>query len=195
MSAFERYAVQRVVDKATAAGVEVPPEVTAWLDHGSWGTTGGRLWVEANPEDPDPSPGCCWGNLHNGPEGCTCWEPVFTVAQAEPRPPASPADIQAQPSMCGDCAFRPGSPERTDGFAEEALMESTNSLNTPFWCHAGMRRRARWTHPDGRTVAGCTADWQPPIIHRVPYRADGRPGLLCAGWVALAARNTSPQPG
>lgn len=54
-----------------------------------------------------------------------------------------------------------------------------------------MRRPVRWEHPDGRTIDGSPDDWQPAIINGLPYRADGRPGLLCAGWAARAARTTA----
>lgn len=87
--------------------------------------------------------------------------------------------------MCGDCAFRKDSPERREAFLEEALMELPTT-GQPFYCHEDMRRPVRWEHPDGRTVEGSTADWQPPIIGGLPYRLDGRPGLLCAGWAARA---------
>nr|MDT0660822.1 hypothetical protein [Micromonospora sp. DSM 115978] len=59
---------------------------------------------------------------------------------------------------------------------------------TPFWCHQGMRRPFRWEHPDGRTVDGSPDDYQPPTLAGVPFRADGSPGLLCAGWAARTSR-------
>jgi hypothetical protein len=113
--------------------------------------------------------------------------PVFDVEQQRPRPPAGPEELAVQRALCGDCAFRKGSPERADEWTESALFDLAAS-SVPFWCHQGMRRPVRWEHPDGRTVAGSTDDWQPPMVAGIPYQADGTPGLLCAGWAARAAR-------
>jgi hypothetical protein len=187
MGELERTAVRRVVDELAAAGVHLPPElgraVSTVLCGG--GNTGARLWVEQHPDAGETF--CCMPALDGRPEDCTCWRPVYDVEQAPPRPMAGPQDLQARPRMCGDCAFKPGSPERTDPLMVETLMELP-STRTPFWCHDGMRRPVRWEHPDGRTVAGDPADWHPAQLGRVPYRADGSPALLCAGWAALAAR-------
>lgn len=184
MSAFERHAVQRILDRAHAAGVDIPAElhVADAMFHG--GTYPARVWAEANPGVDDGC--CCWGSIARGPDHCDCWVPVFELEQAEPCPPAGPDDIAARKSMCGDCAFRPGSPERSDEWTAEALYASAES-GRPFWCHDGLRRPAYWLHPDGRRVEGSPDDWQPPIVAGIPYRADGRPGLLCAGWAAVAA--------
>jgi hypothetical protein len=131
---------------------------------------------------------------HERPRGgCYCWRPVFDVEQADPIPPASPDDIGVQARMCGDCAFRKGSPERAYEFEEEALFSLADE-GTPFYCHDGMRRPVRWEHPDGRSIPGDPADWQPPMVCGLPYRTDGRPGLLCAGWAARAARSDEMRP-
>lgn len=185
MNAFERSAVQRIVDKATAAGVEVPAAVSTWLDTCGSGSYAARAWAAAHPGE--DGLGCCWGDVSRGPEACICWVPVYALEQAPPRPPTSPQDLIAQPAMCGDCAFRKGSPERADAWTEVALLELAEE-GKPFWCHAGMRRPAHWEHPDGRVVDGSPDDWKPPMVNGIPYRADGSPGLLCAGWMARAAR-------
>ncbi|MEW2383361.1 hypothetical protein AB0873_14900 [Micromonospora sp. NPDC047707] len=186
-SDFERRAISRLVDKATALGVPVPPELTG-LAAGrgcGQGNGGAILWARANP-DADGA-GCCWGDAMNGPEGCTCWVPRYPVAQADPRLPVQPGDIQVRPRMFADCAFRPDSPEQAEAYTREALL-SLPEDGQPFWCHQDMRRPTRWEHPDGRRVDGDAADYQPPIVAGVPFRTDGQAGLLCAGWAAHGRR-------
>jgi hypothetical protein len=185
VSGFERYAIQRLVDQATAAGIEVPDVLTSAMSHAlgcaSWA---GQRWAELHPDAEQPI--CCYGAI-DGPEKCFCWVPVFDVEQAEPVPPSSPEDLKVRGRMCGDCAFRKDSPEREHNWSEEALFELART-GEPFFCHDGMRRPLRWHHPDGRTVEASPHDWRPPKIGKLPYRADGSPGLLCAGWTAHAVR-------
>lgn len=120
---------------------------------------------------------CCMSAAEDGPAACTCWEPVFDAEQAEPRTDLEPG---TRPAMCGDCAYRPDSPERlADPYA---LLYLAN-----FWCHRGIRRPTSWRHPDGRVRPGDPSDYQPPIVGGVPYRADGRPAERCGGWAALQA--------
>lgn len=182
---LERRAIQRVIDLATELGVDVPPAVGQMVCVDAPVNNGARLWARAHPDK--DGPGCCWGDVIKGPEGCNCWVPVFDTVQADPVPPGRPDDIEVQAGMCGDCAFRKGSPEREHAYSEEALL-SLPAEGKAFYCHEGMRRPVRWEHPDGRTVAGSPDDWQPPMVAGLPYRLDGRPGLLCAGWAARAAR-------
>jgi hypothetical protein len=187
VGAFQREAITRLVAKATGLGVDVPQEVSRLASTSLCraDNLGALLWVAAHPEATDPSPGCCWGSV-DGPEGCTCWRPVYDVAQARPRPPAGPDELLVQRAKCGDCAYRPGSPERATAYEAETLYDLAAG-GTPFWCHTGMRRPVSWVHPDGREVPGDPADWQPPMVSGIPYQADGSPGLLCAGWAAIAA--------
>lgn len=184
MSAFEQYAVQRIVDQAKDLGVTIPPELTEFLDCGA-GSYAARAWAKAHPED--EGSGCCWGDVTGGPSHCICWIPVYEQEQQAPRPPSGPQDLTVQERMCGDCAFRKDSPERADEWSEMALFQLAAD-GKPFWCHEGMRRPVRWEHPDGRTVEGSPDDWQPPMVDGVPFRLDGSPGLLCAGWAARTAR-------
>lgn len=184
MSDFERYAVQRLLDQAAAVGVDVSG-MSAGSMCNPGGSTGARQWSRLHP-DADPV-GCCMGEALDGPEGCTCWRPVYEVDQAEPRPPQCNEDLLVQVRMCGDCAFRKDSPERADKWSEDALFDLARG-GKPFWCHQGMRRPIRHVHPDGRVVDGDTADWNPPSVQGIPYQADGSPGLLCAGWMAHAVR-------
>jgi hypothetical protein len=188
MSDFERRAVQRIVDQAAAAGVQVPAEVIdvlARLDHTT--SHAARAWADQHRDEADWPVGCCIGNDMYGPERCTCWTPVFELEQQLPRPPERAEDLTVRTRMCDDCAFRKGSQERAADFLEEELFGLAEARK-PFYCHDGMRRPAYWLHPDGRRIEGSTADWQPPIVAGIPYRADGRPGMLCAGWAARAAR-------
>lgn len=114
---------------------------------------------------------CCYAAAEDGPAACTCWEPIYDAEQAEPRTDVVP---ETRSQMCGDCAYRPDSPERAgDPYFGLAL--------TNFWCHRGIRR-PRWRHPDGRVRPGDPADYQPPVIDGVPYRADGLPAARCGGW-------------
>ena len=57
-----------------------------------------------------------------------------------------------------------------------------------FWCHSGMRRPVAYRHAVLGEVAADPADYRPVIVDGVPYQADGRPGLICAGWMARRLR-------
>lgn len=188
MSDFIDAAILRVLEKADALGVEVSTEDRQLLcgPHGS-GTLGAILWAKAHP-DKVVDEGCCWGTVQNGPEGCTCWVAVYDVEQAEPQPGVTLLDARPAAELCHDCAFRPGSPERSEEWLREELYASADA-GRPFWCHQGMRRPALWRHPDGREVAGSPDNWTPPGINGVPFKADGTPALLCAGWAARAGRS------
>jgi len=133
---------------------------------------------------PDAGEGaCCYGAIMNGPQACTCWQPVYDLEQQ----PLRPGDLGLRGSMCGDCAFRPGSPERSgdpsyqgDGeFLDEIVI--TGEL---FACHQGVRRVIRWVHPSGAEISGHGGDYRPPLVNGRPFKADGTPADLCAGWAA-----------
>jgi len=143
-------------------------------------------------ELPDPCPDgvpCCDGYAYLGPDHCTCWEREHNLPQALPAVGVEPA---TRDRMCSDCAFRPGSPERTDSDHAVAgagdLMRLVDDPDGAFWCHAGMRHIVALVHPNGRRVevpvTGGVTPYDPPIIDGVPYRADGQPGLRCAGLAA-----------
>jgi hypothetical protein len=147
-------------------------------------------------EFPDINYGaCCYAAGMNGPNACTCWEPVYDREQAEPRRgmPQIPVPVrmcERGPDGEGGCAYRPHSPERDgdttyQGDTEE--MEELAMTGHPFFCHAGMRRVVAWRHPVGIEIPGHPADYAPPIVGGVPYQADGSPGVLCAGWLLRAA--------
>lgn len=81
--------------------------------------------------------------------------------------------------------------KRRDPWAQSSESATPISADSPDRCDAlfeRMRRPTSWRHPSGATIPGDHADYQPPIIDGVPYRADGRPGDLCAGWTARALK-------
>lgn len=137
---------------------------------------------------------CCTATAVMGHAWCTCWEPLYDAEQAPAR-----TDLPAgmQPAMCTDCAYRPKSPERTgDPDADDGAKHDAEDLQhfvvtgSAFWCHQGMRRPRVWRHPTtGAVVLGSPHDYKPLTVDRIPYQADGTPGLLCAGWVALRTKH------
>lgn len=137
--------------------------------------------------DDDEDFGCCWGTVMNGPTGCTCWEPIFDVEQAECAP--VPSAIPVRALWCRDCAYRKGSPERSDDYEEEALIELARSGRGQFLCHQGMRRAVAYRHPaTGRELPAGPGDYQPPQDGKVSWKADGTVADLCAGWAAYARK-------
>lgn len=130
---------------------------------------------------------CCQGCIDNGPTACTCWVPVFDVEQTTMSLPVDgPAEPVVRDGLCPDCAYRPGSPEKTghpDYKGDPAELDRL-ARKDRFWCHQGMRRPLYWEHPAGVRVEGSPADYDPPIADLMPYKADGTPADLCAGWDA-----------
>lgn len=121
----------------------------------------------------------------DGPGGCTCWEPVFNLNQ---QPPQAGLEADVRPSMCHDCAYRPGSPEHTgdpDAGADADDLQALVDTGSVFWCHQGMRQPIHWQHPSGATTPASPLNYQPPITEDKPWKADGTPGDICAGWAAL----------
>lgn len=149
------------------------------------------------PDLPFPGVGegaCCFMAAALGPRECTCWEPVHDLAQADPR---TTLDASPMPGMCGDCAYKPGSPERRDDpdvVASSAQLEQLVATGTPFWCHNGLRRLTHYIHPPTGTVYvpdGTESAYLPPIIDGRPYKADGSPADYCAGWTARFLKSAS----
>lgn len=135
--------------------------------------------------------GCCYNALDLGPAACTCWEPVYDLVQ---QPPVV-GPVETRDTMCADCAYRPDSPERSgdDRYAHgDQLDDIVLSDSTPFWCHQGIRKPVAWKHPAGITVAATTDCYDPPqgrdpaSGRMMPYRADGSPANICAGWAKRA---------
>ena len=143
---------------------------------------------EGADQVPDDWAPCCWGSTFDGPEGCTCWVPVFDLEQAPVQ--EGPATIRGK--CCHDCAYRPGSPERV---REEAGVENEleDAAAGIFLCHQGMRKVIAWRHPDGRQLPQEREHYQPPLHGRHAVRADGRPAEVCAGWRFTSGSRLSPE--
>lgn len=183
MSELQKRAVQRAIEDALDL-----PAIDKMRDivcHSTGASAGARIYADQHPDDEDAAEGslwCCESAVYRGLAHCTCWEPIYDVAQMPPMTDTVPGVMTEK---CHDCAFRPGSPERSDEYLRDELY-ALPAKGEPFWCHQGLRQPARWRHKTlGLEVPGDPADWQPPIVDGVPYLADGRAGNLCAGWVAL----------
>jgi hypothetical protein len=134
---------------------------------------------------------CCMGSALDGPAGCSCWRPVYDLDQAEITP--NPPGLRA--TACPDCAYRGGSPERQGAdhvVGDTDALAAIVDLNRPFFCHQGMRRPTMFRHPSGATFRppdpGLGAAYRPPSRDGVPYRADGTPADICAGWATARLR-------
>lgn len=131
---------------------------------------------------------CCWGSSHDGPSGCTCWEPVYDLDQQPPIAIAA-EHVQTRAEMCADCAFRPDSPERRgDDRYSHNSDEELRELGH-FWCHQGMRKPIAWRHPTfGITLDADTDAYAPPMLRVgdtvVPFKASGAPADRCGGFAA-----------
>lgn len=157
-------------------------------------------YLDDTPADlPDTGGWCCEGSVIMGAAYCTCWEEVYDLDQAEPDPLAvrllaAGVEPSARRTRCADCAYRPGSPERR---SEEGAGHDADSLEEiaagggRFFCHEGMRRVIQVRHPLGLVAAANPGAYRPPGVDGVPYRADGQPGLLCAGWVARSRHHAA----
>lgn len=125
------------------------------------------------------------GSAVYGPGRCTCWEPVYEGQQADS---VIGMAQRTREAMCEDCAFRPGSPERTGDPKSASNEDDLRDLVTagrPFNCHQGMRRPSHYVHPPtGMTIPASPLDYDPPKIGAVYYKTDGTPTDLCAGWAA-----------
>jgi hypothetical protein len=156
------------------------------------------MCLSIDPTLPDATDGipCCEGYAYNGPGACTCWTERYDLDQTDPDPTAvrllaAGIEPTAQRTRCGDCAYRPGSPEmRGDPthVGDATTLDELAALGDRFWCHQGMRRTTALVHPSGVEIPGHSAAYRPPIIAGIPYQADGQPGLLCAGWVARSRK-------
>jgi hypothetical protein len=153
--------------------------------------TAGFVHADKPHDLPDVTNGvpCCYGHAVYGPGGCTCWQRVDDLEQQPARTGIEP---RTRERMCADCAYRPGSPERTgserapyDEDDVRALAES----DATFWCHQGMPRTIQLRHEEtGDVVDHLDPEklaYNPLIIDGVPYKADGTPADRCAGQAAL----------
>lgn len=144
---------------------------------------------------PDAGQGmCCARAWDTDGHGCTCWEPIYdTPTRATPDPTTPPA---TRPTMCPDCAYRPNSPERR---GEEHVSGDTYELDQAvttgrvFSCHQGIPRVTAYRHPTGAVFTPpadiTAAAYEPRIRDGIPYKADGTPADVCAGWAARRAKH------
>lgn len=130
--------------------------------------------------------GCCYASVEDGPASCTCWEVVFDSDQVVVETPVALGDIEPWPDMCGDCAYRPDSPERNgdERYDHGELLDELPDGEVPFWCHRGMRKVKEWRHPLGIVIAADGDYYVPVQADGVPYQTDGSPARQCAGWAA-----------
>ena len=136
------------------------------------------------PDLPDAGEGaCCWGAIIHGKDRCTCWVAVYDLEQQ----PLKPGPMGLRVRMCDSCAYRANSPEKRgeEGYQGDAEFLDGLILTGEFFaCHQGIRKPVRWVHPSGAEIPGHPAGYNPPLRDGVPYKADGTPADLCAGWAA-----------
>jgi hypothetical protein len=137
--------------------------------------------------DQDP---CCAGRALDGPRGCECWVEVFSGPQAPIRPGLPPVPDPLRPCQPGPhdggCAYLPHSPEKqgTPGYGADAGdLDRLAAEGQPFYCHTGMVYLIGLAHPSGASYSPKLGDFRPVIKDGVPYRANGQPGFVCAGWL------------
>jgi hypothetical protein len=156
----------------------------------------------ARDDLPDAGEGmCCDGAAIYGPHRCTCWTPVFDLEQQPlkiglPLPPVPVRMCEPGPDGEDGCAYRPGSPERSgdESYAGgDGELDRLVATGTPFYCHRGIRRPVAWRHPSGAEIPGHPGDYDPPVEGGVPYKADGTPADICAGWLWRRAKVVAAQ--
>ena len=132
---------------------------------------------------------CCMASAVWGPDRCTCWTRRHDHDQATP---IIGLAVAARDSMCSGCAFKPRSPERTGDnryqFSDEDDRLDLIAGNQPFYCHEGMRRVTAFDHPCGVTVPVDGDHYDPPTVDGIPFKSDGTPADVCAGWTTAHDR-------
>jgi hypothetical protein len=99
---------------------------------------------------------------------CTCWAPIYDTPEQEP---LLPGGAEVMPTMCADCAYRPGSPERMgnpDASADGHDLDDLAIGGTRFWCHDGMRRIVAMRHTGTGEAVELTGQhhYDPPHLSR-----------------------------
>ena len=102
----------------------------------------------------------------------TAWEPFDPADLIDPQEP-----YESFKSMCDNCAFRQGSPERADKEKWEALLLDIAYMEKPFMCHKGVPIETELN--TGHT-------------HRHPKKADGTFDMdkmrYCVGWLHFSVK-------
>lgn len=139
---------------------------------------------------PDATNGvpCCMGYAAYDHRRCTCWVPIYDV-ETQPHDGSTPGQRQ---SMCHDCAYRKGSPERqgVEGYkgSEDELEHIAATGTGPFFCHQGTAKTLQYNHPSGMVIQAHPADYHWVIVEkdgqRFPLKADGSAQDICAGYQA-----------
>lgn len=131
---------------------------------------------------------CCAGAAIYGVDRCTCWEPIYDLEQQPLANDVPPKEIPTQSKCCEDCAYRNGSPERSEEDGTERLLEIAYTDGQEFWCHQGCRRVVAFRHSEtGEILPAGDGDYRPPIgpeERPVVWKADGTVAARCAGWNA-----------
>ena len=138
---------------------------------------------------------CCHGDSVYGPGRCTCWEMIYDLDQQPIKPDAL---TPMRSTMCGDCACRPESPERNGDpefrHSGEGQLQAILDGSSPFFCHQGIRRLVGMRHPDGTVIdLESPGGYKPPMDGERPYRADGSPAAVCAGWAGYKLGQQLPR--
>jgi len=123
------------------------------------------------------------GRLADLPGEGEDWTAVYDLDQASPQTDALPG---ANLRMCADCAYRPNSPERQGDerhAADADMLDRIVRDGEPFWCHQGIRQPVTFRCDDGIEIPAHPGSYDPPIVDAIPYKADGTPADLCAGWL------------
>ena len=77
---------------------------------------------------------------------------------------------------------------------QTGLLDELVATGAPFFCHQGIRKPIAWRHPpSGTEIPGHPGGYDPPIRDGVPYKADGSPAFICAGWLLRRAKETQRQ--
>ncbi|GAB2906956.1 hypothetical protein GCM10027047_01520 [Rhodococcus aerolatus] len=126
---------------------------------------------------PDGIP-CCTGGSFTDAERCEQWHPVL---DEQPSTEVEHGPMAIAETLCHDCAYRPGSPER----AQQGGDQLDASIRQPFTCHQGMARAVRYEHPNGHTRPGEPGDYRPVERGGQAWRTGGTLAQHCAGWAAV----------
>lgn len=146
---------------------------------------------------PDPA-NPCWEACALDGQDCAMWEAVYWPEPERDALQVGPENVA--PRACGDCAYRPGSPERRENDGDLPLGFDPEK---PFYCHTGMSALVGYTHAelgvsmlvsalpsmqDGFLIGSLDYSVVQDPDRRRGWMADGRPLVVCGGWWAHARK-------